>query len=371
MPRQHKRAKRRLRERLKPGVELSNQPDFLLLDVIHLPRDFRASPWKLLAQRLMWAAGLLVFVTILVYVDQGGYNVEHLSLLDAAYYSGVTLTTVGYGDIVPVTEEARLVNLIFITPTRVVFLALLVGATLSVLTDRTRRTYQIQKWRKQLHNHTVVVGYGTKGAGAVAALLADDVPANQIVVIDTNRQALANAEHKGLVSIYGSGTKTDVLKIAGVPHAKSVVVTPSTDDTAVLVTLSVRELAPRANIVASVRESENRHLLQQSGANSVVTSAETAGRMLGLATVTPTVVEMMEDLLSPDAGFSVAERPVREFEVGSNPRHLADIVLAVLRDDEVHRVDTANASSLKPGDRLLYIKHDQEKPAEVSGDEDK
>ena len=71
MPRQHKRAKRRLRERLKPGVELSNQPDFLLLDVIHLPRDFRASPWKLLAQRLMWAAGLLVFVTILVYVDQG------------------------------------------------------------------------------------------------------------------------------------------------------------------------------------------------------------------------------------------------------------------------------------------------------------
>ena len=57
--------------------------------------------------------------------------------------------------------------------------------------------------------------------------------------------------------------------------------------------------------------------------------------------------------------------------MGSNPRHLADIVLAVLRDDEVHRVDTANASSLKPGDRLLYIKHDQEKPAEVSGDEDK
>lgn len=365
MSRQHKRAKKRLRERLEPGVELSDLPDYLLLDVINLPRDFRSSPWRLLAQRLAWAVLLLVLVTIVVYLDRGGYSQPEMTLLDAAYYSSVTLTTVGYGDIVPVSQGAKLVNLVFVTPARLVFLALLVGATLSVLTDRTRRTYQIQKWRKQLRDHTVVIGYGTKGAGAVAALLADDVPPNKIVVIDTNRQVLANAEQKGLVSIYGSGTKRDVLKIAGVEHAKSIVVTPSTDDTAVLVTLSVRELAPRANIVASVRESENRHLLRQSGANSVVTSAETAGRMLGLATVTPTVVEMMEDLLSPDAGFSVSERPVREFEVGTNPRHLADIVLAVLRDDGLHRVDTANASSLKPGDRLLYIKHDHEKPVEV------
>ena len=66
----------------------------------------------------------------------------------------------------------------------------------------------------------------------------------------------------------------------------------------------------------------------------------------------------MEDLLSPNEGFSVAERPVRDFEVGSNPRHLADIVLAVLRNNEVHRVDTTDAAALKPGDRLLYIKHD-------------
>ena len=148
-----------------------------------------------------------------------------------------------------------------------------------------------------MRNHTVVIGYGTKGAGAVAALLADDVPSSQIVVIDTNRASLAHAEHHGLVTIFGSGTKQDVLKIAGVEHASSIVVTPSTDDTAVLCCLSVRELAPKAKIVASVRESENRHLLLQSGADSVVTSAETAGRLLGLATVTPTVVEMMEDLL--------------------------------------------------------------------------
>lgn len=359
MPRESaRRMKQRLLARsVRPDVELSTLPDHALIDVITVPRVRFTSPWRSLRQRLLWALALLLFVTIVAWLDADGYS-EHLSFLDAAYYSSVTMTTTGYGDITPVTPRARLVNLILITPARLVFLVLLVGTALSVLTEKAHKTMEIQRWRKTLKNHTVVIGYGTKGAGAVAALLADDVPASQIVVIDNNRAALANAEHHGLATVYGSGTKQDVLKIAGVQNAASIVVTPSTDDTAVLCTLSVRELAPKANVVASVRESENRHLLLQSGANNVVTSAETAGRLLGLATVTPNVVEMMEDLLSPSEGFSVAERPVRDFEVGSNPRHLADIVLAVLRNDVTLRVDTAATAALRPGDRLLYIKHE-------------
>lgn len=370
MPTPARRFKRRITQRFHPGHELSALPAHGLIDIIRVPRKDETNPWKQLMRRIILALVIVVFVTLVVYFGRDGYNEENMSLLDAAYYSAVSLTTVGYGDIVPVSPESRFLNLVLITPARLIFLVLLVGATLSVLTEKTRKTYEIQRWRKKLHNHTVVIGYGTKGAGAVAALLADDVPASHIVVIDTNRAALSHAEHHGLVTIYGNGTRQDVLKIAGVEHAKSVVVTPSTDDTAVLCTLSVRELSPHAKIVASVRESENRHLLRQSGADSVVTSAETAGRLLGLATVTPTVVSMMEDLLSPNEGFSVAERPVREYEVGSNPRHIMDIVLAVLRDNEIHRVDTADANALRPGDRLLYIKHDTEEPAEVTEDND-
>ena len=61
---------------------------------------------------------------------------------------------------------------------------------------------------------------------------------------------------------------------------------------------------------------------RQSGADSTVVSSETAGRLLGIATQTPSVVEMMEDLLTPDAGFAIAEREVTPKEVGGSPRHL-------------------------------------------------
>lgn len=335
--------------------ELTELPEHTLLNVIRIPGNPLISPVRLIARRFGYALVLILLVALIVYFDKGGYS-EHLTFIDALYYSAVSLSTTGYGDITPVTQGSRLLNIIIITPLRLTFVILLVGTTLSVLTEESRRAWKIQRWRKRMRNHTVVIGYGTKGRSAVSALLADGVSPKEIVVVDTDPVALETANTAGLVTVNGSATKSEVLKLAGVPKAKAVVVAPNIDDTAVLVTLSVRELAPSAWVVASVRESENQHLLEQSGADSVVISSETAGRMLGLATVTPSVVEMMEDLLSPDEGFSVAERPVGEDEVGANPRHLADIVLGVVRSGELYRIDSPEAETVEPGDRLLYIR---------------
>ena len=115
-----KRMKSRIAESFRPGIELSSQPDHALIDVITVPRNDVASPWRQLAKRLMWAFSLVIFVTFVVYFDREGYS-EELTLIDAAYYSSVSLTTVGYGDIVPVTQQARLVNLVVITPARLAF----------------------------------------------------------------------------------------------------------------------------------------------------------------------------------------------------------------------------------------------------------
>ena len=199
-----------------------------------------------------------------------------------------------------------------------------------------------------MRNHTIVVGYGTKGRTAVQAMVGDEVAPGDIVVVDENPAALDRARAAGLVTVVGDATKSEVLRLAGAQHAKSIVVATDKDATAVLVTLTAREVAPKAKIVASAREAENQHLLRQSGADSTVVSSETAGRLLGIATQTPSVVEMVEDLLTPDAGFAISEREVEvttwdgwleldahERALGAAHEHTRERVKVVPREEQV------------------------------------
>ena len=268
----------------------------------------------------------------------------------------MSLSTTGYGDIAPASDVARLVNVVLVTPLRLLFLIVFVGTTLELLTERSRQAWKIRRWRSRVRDHTVIVGYGTKGRAAVDTLLGDGAQPNGIVVVDTDRTRLEAAAARGLVTVLGNGTAAGVLRLAGVPDASAVVVATNRDDTAVLVTLTARELAPTATIVAAVRETENLHLLQQSGADSVVVSSETAGRLLGMATSTPSVVDVVEDLLTPDAGLAITERPVEAAEVGGSPRHLADIVLGVVRGGRLYRVDAPAVDALEPGDKVLFVR---------------
>jgi voltage-gated potassium channel len=350
-------AHRRLRK-LRFADRLTDRPDHSLVGVIRMPES-TVSPITAIVRRVIWAVVALFVAVMIVYLDRDGYrdgNGDGLSFLDAVYYATVSLSTTGYGDITPVSSSARLINVLVITPLRVLFLIVLVGTTLAVLTERSRQAFKLQRWRSKVRDHVVVVGYGTKGRSAVRSVLSDGVEPEQIVVVDTDHAMLEAASALGLVTVHGSGTRSDVLRVAGVPRARAVVVAANRDDSAVLVTLTARELAPKAQIVAAVREAENVHLLRQSGANQVVVSSETAGRLLGMATHTPTVVDMVEDLITPESGLAIAERDVEESEIGGSPRHLPDIVLGVVRAGKLYRVDHPEADAVEAGDRLLYVK---------------
>ncbi|MDV3126787.1 NAD-binding protein [Mycobacterium sp. 21AC1] len=352
-------ARGRLRRRLAAIDEsLSSRPDARLVDVLQIPEPF-VSPTQRIIRRVIYATLALFAAVVIVYLDRDGYRdaqENQLSFLDCLYYATVSLSTTGYGDITPITPSARLVNVLIITPLRVAFLIVLIGTTVETLTTQSRQALKIQRWRSKVRNHTVVIGYGTKGRTAVAAMVGDEVAPGDIVVVDENLAALERAKTAGLVTVHGDANKSEVLRLASAQHAKAIIVATDDDATAVMVTLTARELAPKATIIAAVRERENQHLLEQSGADSTVVSSETAGRLLGLATQTPSVVEMMEDLLTPDAGFAIAERPVTPKEAGGSPRHLTDIVLGVVRDGSLLRVDSPDVDALEAGDRLLYIR---------------
>ena len=155
-------------------------------------------------RRILWrvalALGLITFVALLTYLGRDGYvdpEDDSVSLLDAFYYSTVSITTTGYGDIRPVTDTARLVTTVLVTPARIVFLILLVGTTLELLAERSRQAYRRSRWRRTLKEHVIICGYGTKGRSAVRTLIGKGVPREQIVVLDESAEARASGNGHG------------------------------------------------------------------------------------------------------------------------------------------------------------------------------
>ena len=328
----------------------------------------RTSPVRAIGMRVAIALAVLAAVVATVYLDRDGYvdNADgSVSLLDALYYSTVTLSTTGYGDIAPVTDAARLINVVVITPLRILFLIVLVGTTLEALTFRSREAWRVDRWRNSVENHIVVVGYGVKGRSAVKTLLSNDVPRSKIVVVDPLQSNVAEANEDGLVGVVGDATRSEVLRRASIERASKVVISPERDDTAVLVTLTSRSLNPNATIIVSVREEENAGIMRHSGADSVITSSDSVGRLLGMAAVSPTLSGVLEDLLSSGEGLEVAERRVLPREEGRTPWQLDEPVLAVVRDGETvpyyspavgHLVREDRVIVVRPAEELLWAK---------------
>ncbi|MEM9464801.1 MAG: potassium channel family protein [Actinomycetota bacterium] len=320
---------------------------------VRLPRASR-SPLLAVGRRIGFAVSLVLFVAIVVRLGRDGYvddSGEVIGFLDALYYASVTVTTTGYGDITAVSDGARLATIALITPARIVFLILVVGTTVEVLTDRSRELLLIRRWRRRVRDHYVICGFGSTGAAAAADLVRRGVAKEEIVVVDIDAAVVEAATEQGFVAIHGDVTNNAVLNQAAIPEAKAVVVAPNRDDTAVLTTLTVRELTTEAHVVAGGREQENLHLLEQAGADEVIDATAAVGRMLGIATRSPAAIGVLDELLQAGTGIELTEVECAGDETPAVPDGAS--LVAVIRDGRHVRPDDAGAP--RPGDRLVVL----------------
>lgn len=342
--------------------------------VVSLPHGGRR-PARELAIRFAFGMLLLVVITLLVWIDRAGYrdaNGDGITLLDALYYATVTASTTGYGDITPATESARLVNALLVTPLRIGFLVLLVGTTLEVLSNEVRRVIVDRRWRSRMRNHVVIVGYGVKGRSALNTLKRQGHDIQKMVVIDNRPSSVEEANLSGVAAIQGDATRREVLRRAEISKAREVIITLDRDDSAILVTLTVRQLNPSAHIVVGGRESENVSLLRQSGADSVVTSSDAVGRLLGLSALSPNVGAAIEDILSTGVGLEVAERQVTAEEVGRSPWDFEDErVVAVVRNKTMRRFYDPSVATLETGDNLVVIRRGESRERDREKERDR
>jgi voltage-gated potassium channel len=343
-----------------PGRDaIARQPDeHLATAQVRLPRRVVDRPIRQVGKRLLLALLVLVVTALTVWFDREGYHDSAgggVDLLDSFYYATVTLSTTGYGDITPAGDGARLINILVITPLRVLFLIILVGTTLEVLTERTREEFRQNRWRAALRDHTVVIGFGTKGRSAIQTVCATGLGKDQVVVVDPSVKAVDAATADGYAGVVGDATRSDVLRRAEAHRARQIIIATQRDDTAVLVTLTARQINRGAKIVAAVREEENAPLLRQSGADAVITSASAAGRLLGLSVLSPSAGVVMEDLIQQGTGLDMVERPVIKAEVGRTVRETEDLVVSVVRGHRVLGYDDPSIGTLQLTDRLITI----------------
>ena len=314
--------------------------------------------------RLFIAVGALVLAAVIVYLEGDCYAdrgvAGNISWVDAFYYATVSLSTTGYGDIIPVCESSRVVNILVITPLRFIFLIVLVGTTIEVLTRKTREEFRTTRWRQRVEDHTVIIGFGVKGRSAARMLLDSGMEPLSIVVVTTDKASVQEANRMGLAAVLGDARREDVLRDAATERASKIIVATDQDDTSVLVTLTARRLAPKAEIVAAAREAANAQILRQSGASSVIPTAESAGHLMALSLISPVAGTLMEDLLDSGRGLEIVQRDITKAELGIAPTEIdetGEIVLAVIRDGVVHRFDTSDIRILQKGDQLVVIRH--------------
>lgn len=345
------------REKKKRVVEREEVARFNLPPEAFKFSRVKDNPVRAILQRFALASLLVLFIALITYIGRDGYydsqSDQPLTFVDALYYATVSVTTTGYGDIVPNTQASRLINVFVVTPARILFIVLLVGTTLEVLAERSRFLYRLRNWQKKLNGHTVICGFGVKGRAALE-YLRRYTPDMEAVAIDDRDDALTQANAEGLTGIRGSSYDPAILQAAEIGRAKTVVVALDSDDHTVLTILRVRELNTEATVVAACREQSNAALLESSGANHVIVSSSSAGRLLGMAAEAPEAAEVVNDLLTFGAGLDIDEWKVTE--AGADPiREEGDTVVAIIRGEQLLRPDEPGCLPTEVGDRVVYV----------------
>jgi voltage-gated potassium channel len=273
----------------------------------------------MLLQRVALVCGLCVLAFVVLYLDRDGLrdaNRKVLGIVDLMYFTMVTVATVGYGDIVPVTARARLIDAFFIVPIRIIIWFVFLGTAYQFVIQRVIEEFRMKRLQKQLHDHIVVCGYGLSGSVAVRELLESGFDPEALIVIDPQQPALEAATALGVAGLLGDPSREDLLQQAQVRLAKAVIISVNDDATAILLTLTARSIAPTTKIVVRIQELTFQRQLRQAGADVIVSSTKIGGLLLADAVESDYIVPFINDLLSARGRVNLFERRATEQEVG-------------------------------------------------------
>lgn len=324
-----------------------------------LRRPSPLSPLASLAVRLLAVLALFAIAMSVHWFDRDGLkdNIDgHVSFTDVIYFTAITVTTVGYGDIVPVSDQARMFDTFVVTPIRIFVWLIFLGTAYTYVLKHGLDRLRMRLIQQNLRDHIILCGFGETGREIAAELCRRGSRTQALVVVDPGADAVDAADGMGLATIQADATRNATLEAACVNRASAVLIACGRDDTAVLITLTARKLAPNVRISTRITLAENEDLARDAGADVVVNPVSFGSHLLAASTGGPEVSDYAADLLTMGGDVILRERPVTAREVGQPLNSIATgQPLRILRGERRIGFWEAEAARLEAGDRLIEV----------------
>lgn len=257
-----------------------------LLDISRKRRFKRVSKYL---QNIIMAV-LLLFITLCIGIF-GFVFIDDYTLQEAFYMTIVTLSTVGYGEVKPLSEAGQLFASFLIIFNLGIFAYAISVISTFIIEGELRlflKDYKVYKKIQKLRNHTIVCGFGRHGHQISDELTKSDLP---FVVIEPDPSLIEDLRDHQFLFLEGDATQDQVLLEAGIEHAKAIVVTYGEDAFNVYTVLTARQLNPRLRIITRASDHNAEKKLLRAGADYVVLSEVIGGFYMATLIHQPNVVE--------------------------------------------------------------------------------
>lgn len=306
-------------------------------------------------------AGVLALCLSVTFAGTAGFMfVEHYSLSEALYMTIITLSTVGFSEVRPLSEAGRLFTAVFIV---VGFVSLAVTSHAlveSLLTKVWSGQSEIRKMKKKiahLKGHHIICGYGRVGAAAAERLQAEKTA---FMVIENSPERIKTLQEKGILYVENDATRESALMASGIKAAKGLLALLDSDPENLFIVLTAREMNPTLHIIARTDQSSSEKKIIRAGADKVVspfavTGKQIAENILEATGQTTSAVEYLNNTggkpvwrsVDPQSNWIGKAISVAAKEKGGE--------IIGLRRNGTDYIYPANDLSLKKGDKVLII----------------